>query len=248
MPANYPRPLLRSVIPLLVAVLLALAASPAAAQQRTQYVLALSWQPAFCETAPRRAECTSQTADRFDASNFALHGLWPQRMEYCDVSGRLQQADRNRDWDELPAPELSRAARIALEEKMPGARSYLDRHEWLKHGTCYGADAEEYFADALAMLDPVNASAVRELFARNIGKGPTPKQIRAAFDDAFGRGAGLRVRVACERDGNRRIISELTIGLTGNIDGAGSYAARTMAARPTDGGCDAGIVDAVGLQ
>ena len=56
------------------------------------------------------------------------------------------------------------------------------------------------------------------------------------------------MRVACERDGNRRIISELTIGLTGNIDGAGSYAARTMAARPTDGGCDAGIVDAVGLQ
>ena len=39
------------------------------------YALAISWQPAFCETLPRRRECREQTHDRFDASHFFLHGL-----------------------------------------------------------------------------------------------------------------------------------------------------------------------------
>jgi ribonuclease T2 len=223
-------------------------AAPVAAQQRTQYVFAISWEPAFCERQSRKPECMSQTADRFDASHFSLHGLWPQRMDFCDVSRDLQMKDADGDWDLLPEPELSAETRTALDIAMPGTQSQLERHEWLKHGTCYGTDADEYFADSLAMLDAVNASAVRELFAANIGKTLTQKQVRDAFDKSFGKGAGLRVRLACERDGNRRIISELTIGLTGNIRGAGDYKRLTMAARPTDGGCDQGVVDRVGLQ
>ncbi len=223
-------------------------ALPAAAQQRTQYVLAISWQPAFCETAERRPECTSQTKERFDASHFALHGLWPQRVEYCDVSRDQQLTDRDGDWRDLPAPELGKATAAKLREMMPGTQSALDRHEWIKHGTCYGEPAEAYFVDALAMLEAVNASAVRDLFVRSIGKELTQKQVRDAFDIAFGRGAGQRVRLACERDGNRRIITELTIGLTGEITASADYKRLTMAARPTNGGCDSGIVDAVGLQ
>lgn len=226
----------------------ALVASPAAAQQRTQYVLAISWEPAFCETAPSRPECTSQTRDRFDASHFSLHGLWPQRMDYCRVSGSLQILDGERKWHELPAPLLDAETRAELDVAMPGSQSYLDRHEWVRHGTCYGTNAEEYFSDSLAMLEAVNNSAVRDLFAANVGKEQTQAQIRAAFDEAFGNGAGLRVRVACERDGSRRIITELTIGLTGDIETADDFADRIMDARPTDGGCDAGIVDPVGLQ
>lgn len=227
---------------------LVLLASPAAAQQRTQYVLAISWQPAFCETAENRPECRSQTADRFDASHFTLHGLWPQRVDYCDVSRTDQLADREGDWSALPAPELGKATAAKLREMMPGTQSGLERHEWLKHGTCYGEPADAYFADALALLEAVNASAVRDLFARSIGKELTQKQVRDAFDVAFGKGAGLRVRLACERDGNRRIITELTIGLTGQITAPADYRRLTMAARPTNGGCDAGIVDPVGLQ
>jgi len=227
---------------------LLLLAAPATAQQRTQYVFAISWQPAFCETAPRRPECTSQTAERFDAAHFALHGLWPQRVDYCGVSRDLQYADRDGDWRDLPDPGASKATLEKLRQMMPGAQSGLDRHEWLRHGTCYGEPAEAYFSDALAMLEAVNASAVRELFARNVGKQVTQKQVRAAFDTAFGKGAGDRVRLGCERDGKRRIITELTIGLTGKINGPADFRRLVMAARPTSGGCDAGIVDAVGLQ
>jgi ribonuclease T2 len=233
-----------------VALLLAVFCSPALAQQRTQYVLAVSWQPAFCETRPDRSECESQTADRFDASDFALHGLWPQprSRDYCGVDDDLVQLDEDGDWDMLPEPNISAALRDELLVMMPGAASALDRHEWITHGTCYDGNAEAYFGDSLDMLDAINESPVRQLFAASIGQRLTQREVRAAFDSAFGRGAGDRVRLSCVNDGNRRIIDELTIGLTGRPEGPDSFGELIMAARRTDGGCDGGVVDAVGLQ
>ncbi|WP_193335021.1 ribonuclease T2 family protein [Devosia beringensis] len=224
--------------------------SPAQAQERTQYVLAISWQPAFCETRPDRPECASQTAERFDASNFALHGLWPQprSRDYCGVDAETVRADEAGDWQDLPAPDLSADLTQALAEAMPGTQSGLERHEWIKHGTCYDGDAEAYFADSLSMLEAINASAVATLFAGAVGQSLTQTDIRDAFDTSFGPGAGERVRLSCIDDGNRRLINELTIGLTGDIDGPDSFADRLLDARPTDGGCTGGVVDPVGLQ
>ena len=92
------------------------------------------------------------------------------------------------------------------------------------------------------MLEAINSSAVADLFAASTGKTVTQDEVRAAFDEAFGPGAGERVRLACDNDGQRRLIGELTIGLTGDIDGPESFADRIMDARPTDGGCDGGSV------
>lgn len=232
------------------ALLLSLLAVPTLAQERTQYVLAISWQPAFCETRPDRPECVSQTPTRFDSSHFALHGLWPQprSRDYCGVDADTVATDEAGDWDLLPEPDLSDALWQALQTAMPGTQSGLERHEWIKHGTCYGGDAEDYYADSLAMLEAINGSAVAELFAGAVGERLTQGDVRAAFDTAFGPGAGDRVRLSCTNDGNRRLIDELTIGLTGDIDGPQSFADRIMDARSTDGGCDGGVVDAVGLQ
>ena len=79
-----------------------------AGKQPTQNVLAVSWQPAFCETKPDKIECRTQTADRFDASNFTLHGLWPQprRMAYCNVGKTDIANDKDGSWDELPEVSL----------------------------------------------------------------------------------------------------------------------------------------------
>src|SRR5690606_38044706 len=72
------------------------------------YLLAASWQPGFCETQPDRTECRNQHAGRFDARNFALHGLWPQprSREYCGVSRRDIERDQT-SWRLLPEPKLS---------------------------------------------------------------------------------------------------------------------------------------------
>ena len=226
------------------------AGTNAPAYRGTQYVLAINWQPAFCETSPRKPECRIQTVDSFEAAHFPLHGLWPQPRdnEYCDVSRDDQWASQNGRWRDLPAIRLDRALRQDLDIAMPGTLSELDRHEWTKHGSCYGTSQQEYFADSLDLLLAINTSAVAELFAANIGRKVTLRQIRAAFDEDFGPGSGERVSMDCERDGNRTIITELTIALTGTINGPDDMSALLAAASPRSGGCSSGMVDPVGLR
>ena len=215
------------------------------------YVLSVSWQPAFCEGKPKKPECQTETPDRFDATHFTLHGLWPQPMSniYCDVSSDLRLADKNSEWDRLPEPNLSDATREKLSEVMPGTQSKLERHEWIKHGTCFPADsADEYFSRAIALIEQLNGSKARDLFAANVGAEISGKAIRDAFDESFGDGAGDRVRIACQRDGKRNLIVELTIGLVGEIGDQPQLSELIAASEPTDPGCPGGIVDAVGRQ
>jgi ribonuclease T2 len=132
---------------------------------------------------------------------------------------------------------------------MPGTQSLLERHEWIKHGSCYpGADAETYFQDAVRLMSTVNTSSVQGFVAANVGKTIQSADLRAKFDEAFGKGAGDRVRVACKPDGNRQLITEITLGLKGNISAGTSVADLIAASSPTDAGCPAGVIDAVGLQ
>jgi ribonuclease T2 len=210
----------------------------------------VSWQPAICEGRPRKPECEAQGPGRFDATHFTLHGLWPQPRTnvYCGVAPRVRAADEAGDWDRLPAPDLAEATRARLEQVMPGTRSGLDRHEWIKHGTCFAGDAQAYYARSLALMDQLNGSKVRELFAANVGAEITGEAIRAAFDASFGEGTGRRVRVECQRDGSRTLIVEIKIGLAGEIGDAPSLARLAAASAPTDPGCPRGVVDPVGPQ
>lgn len=216
---------------------------------RTRFILAASWQPAFCETNQRKAECKSQTKDRFDATNFSLHGLWPMRKNYCGVSGSVQSTDKAGDWNELPAVEISPQTIAALDKAMPGTQSGLERHEWIKHGTCTGMSADAYFGDAVRLVGELNASAVRDLFAANIGKPLSAGAIKAAFDKSFGPGAGDRVKMSCRRAGGNRLISELTIGLSDNATSENDTDLRSLiqGAGRTSFGCNEGMVDAVGF-
>ncbi|WP_414676706.1 ribonuclease T2 family protein [Mesorhizobium sp.] len=221
-----------------------------AAGGKPEYVFALSWQPAFCETKSKKTECRTMTGASFAATNFTLHGLWPQPNGnfYCQVSAADRANDKG-NWDDLPAVNLDGATRAELDKVMPGTASQLDRHEWIKHGTCYGKDQQAYFADALALMRQVNASPVRALFENNIGGELTAGQIRAAFDSAFGKGTGDRVRVSCFNDRGRRMIGELTLGLAGPIGANSSLKDLMLASAPTDNvGCPRGEVDRVGLQ
>ena len=214
-------------------------------------VLSLGWEPGFCEGHPGKAECANQTLDHFDATHFTLHGLWPQprRREYCNVSQALIDTDRKRNWQALPEVDLDAATRARLVIAMPGTQSFLDRHEWIRHGTCYGrGDPETYFQQALSLLDEVNGSAVQTLFASNIGKEITVGEVRTTFDAAFGSGAGERVRLSCKRDGSRRLITEITVGLVARQGDTNKLADLIKASAATDPGCPSGIIDPVGFQ
>lgn len=211
------------------------------------YTLTISWHPAFCESKPRLAECRGERSSDYTADHFALHGLWAED-EYCGVSDRLISVDGDNRWSDLPEIDVSDATWRDLQRIMPGSEEQLERHEWIFHGTCSGASANIYFSRAIALVETVNKSAARELLARNIGKQVSRNQIRAAFDAAFGDGAGRKVRVDCDEDDDRELIAELRINLDGDAMGSASLADLMHAGRNASAGCNGGIVDRVGEQ
>lgn len=232
-----------------IAVLVAIAlTAPRPAAAGSGFVLAVSWQPAFCETRPDKPECVAQTDERFDASHFTLHGLWPQPYGniYCGTDAKLRALDEVGAWEQLPAPDLAPSTRAAVDRTMPGSASFLDRHEWVKHGSCHGASAEAYFQDSLRLLAELNESPVRALFADGIGRVLSAGAIRDSFDEAFGRGAGRRVEIVCRRVGIRRLIVEMKIAIGGPILPERDLGALLMQAPEGPVGCTSGIVDRVG--
>ena len=227
------------------------AAAKPAGGGKPGFILAMSWQPAFCELHSDKPECVSETPDSFEASHLTLHGLWPQPRgnEFCSLSKEEAKTADAKPWAQWPEPELSAETRAKLDIVMPGTQSLLERHEWMKHGECYpGHVAETYFKDAIRLMDAVNTSPVRDFLAANVGKTIQVSDLGAKFDEAFGAGAGNRLKVACKRVGSRRVIVELTLGLKGDISAGTPLKDLIAASGPTQPDCPSGIVDPVGLQ
>ena len=133
---------------------------------------------------------------------------------------------------------------------MPGTASFLERHEWIKHGTCFlgAGGADEYYDDTLRVVEAVNASPVAALLAAHVGGELATSDLRAAFDAAFGAGAGERVQVHCAGDRGRTLIQEVSVNLAGAIGPETPVAALILAADPVSPGCPRGVVDPAGLQ
>ncbi|MBR8828354.1 MAG: hypothetical protein DSM107014_10735 [Gomphosphaeria aponina SAG 52.96 = DSM 107014] len=218
-----------------------------------EYVLAVSWQPSFCETKPTKPECESETEESFQASNLVLHGLWPQPRNniYCSVSDEIRELDESRQWSKLPPIDLSQETRDALAIKMPGYASDLHLHEWYKHGTCYGATPEEYYQESLLLLEQVNDSGIRDLFVSKIDQLLSNNEIRNGFDQDFGTQAGEKVNVSCSRDideDQATLVLELKINLKGEIDSDTEIEELIQQAGINDAGCSVGEVDRAGVN
>ena len=162
------------------------------------YVFALSWQPAFCETRPDKDECVTQTEARYDATNFALHGLWPNLANdpnhafgYCGVSKSLTNQDKDGDWCDLPRFDLSDEVWTDLTTFMPGATSCLHNHEWYKHGTCAGMSEEAYFALSNHLVELFSQTAFDDYVADNVG--------RTVSRNTLARSIRQRIRPRCQR-------------------------------------------------
>ena len=228
--------------------------TPETGAEATDLLLALSWQPAFCEKKPSKTECRQLNDGLLPITEtqLSLHGLWPQPNGnfYCGVPAAIKKLDKDRRWDKLPAPELDEDTAERLAVVMPGTASFLDRHEWIKHGTCFFGDrgGDEYFDDSLLVTDAINGSAVGALLAANVGGILRSEDIRLAFDVAFGPGAGERVQVQCTGDGGRVLIQELRISLFGEITEEADIGALIRAGKPQSPGCSEGMIDPAGLQ
>ena len=215
------------------------------------YVLAVSWQPAFCERLPNKPECRSQHQNRFDASNFTLHGLWPQPKgtSYCNLPENIVTIDKTGRWHELPKLDLSETLRKELSEKMPGYRSHLHRHEWYKHGSCMpGYSPEDYFTISLKLLDSINESEFANLFRGNKGRKLFFRDMNFEFVQAFGVNAQQKLVVDCYRDDGRRIFQEFKLSLSGLVSINSDLSELLAKSKSLGSSCPSGLVDRVGLQ
>ena len=196
----------------------------------THYVLALSWQPAFCESNARRPECRALDPGDFAATHLTVHGLWPNDRPnagptYCGVNEETKALDEPKSWCELPEPEMSGKTRAHLAQTMPGVLSCLDRHEWIKHGTCSGIGAERYFGETLRLASAVQATVFNQAIAANVGREVTPEQLIKAFEASFGAGSSAALTLVCSDGG---FLSEIRIALKassleGELDGGDLY-------------------------
>lgn len=223
-------------------------------EEAKDLLLALSWQPAFCESKPSKAECKQLNDGLLPIAEtqLSLHGLWPQpdNTFYCGVPDVLKKLDKDRRWDELPAPALDTDTADRLVVAMPGMASFLERHEWIKHGTCFFGESngDEFFDDSLRVLSKINDSPIGHLLAQNVGSELEAADIRKAFDSVFGVGAGDRVQVKCSGDQGRVLIQEITVTLKGEITETADIGALIRAGDPQSPGCPRGVIDPAGLQ
>lgn len=219
--------------------------------QPADWLLAINWQPGFCETRPEKPECAGLKPGGFAAEHFSLHGLWPQPrgLEYCGVPEDQKATARSHGdaWNRLPALTISDETRAALHQVMPGSRSSLDRYEWLKHGTCSGLSQEDYHKTAVALIGQANTSALRDLFAGSVGKHMTLLQVRETVDAAFGAGAGARVAMSCRKVDGRNLIIELRLNLGTPLSPGSDLGAALRAGPPARGrSCERGEIDSAG--
>ena len=211
------------------------------------YTLALSWQPAFCESHAGKPECGALDSGDFAATNLALHGLWPngagdEHPFYCGVAAAERSLDEAGEWCELPATGADQATQTDLAQVMPGSQSCLDRHEWTKHGTCSGLGGDAYFDAAARLVRDMQSTRLAKLLRGNIGMQVSRRNLLASFEQDFGAGTAAALELACRRNGGSAYLIEIRLALRPDAIGKPlSGNALFLFGRPPRGSCPAQI-------
>ncbi len=230
--------------------LLAIAALAACQPESTvhHYILALSWQPAFCASNTGRPECQQLDGDDFAATNLTLHGLWPnaavdaENPFYCAAAASYRDADETGDWCALPETGADQATQSDLAQTMPGSASCLDRHEWIKHGSCTGLGGDAYFDASVRLVREVEATRLSKVLRAGIGKLVSRRGLLSAFEADFGAGAVAALEITCRREGGRAYLAEIRLALRPEaIDKPLSRNMLFLDGPPPHGGCPAKI-------
>jgi ribonuclease T2 len=161
----------------------------------TENILALTWQNGFCKAHPRNPACLNRHRGDYSLTNFTLHGLWPKK-EYCKY--KPMNLDKN--------------FMKILTKFMPAARFGLAKHEWKKHGVCFGSDAKTYFLTAIKLTQQFNESLFRQFFVMHMGQSVSLARLRMVFRDVFGKSNVRKFQVICKNG----YITEIRINLKGD--------------------------------
>ncbi len=176
--------------------------------QFDQYILALSWSPAYCAESGSRPGNDAQCGPGRHFA-FVLHGLWPQYNngrwpQFCSDAQGLKSPSIMLDI--MPAPSLI-------------------RHEWERHGTCSGLSAEAYFSLARKAFNSIRIPARFESLSAPIVI--SPAELKREFIQANGKLKEDGVTVQC----SARYLSEVRICLDKNLRPASCHEQRECRAK-----------------
>lgn len=166
------------------------------------YVLALSWQPGFCQTygyEVGKPECLKLPANSYQATHLVLHGLWPSQQicgenyGFCGVYAQKHHCD-------YPAINLNKEVSQALRQFMPSyaVGSCLERHEWNKHGSCQILSSDAYFSLAIRLNREVNQTSLGQFLHNHVGERVKREQLRIKVRESFGENAAHKVYLGCK--------------------------------------------------
>jgi len=113
------------------------------------YLLSLSWAPSFCCQKDKRKQCSEQGLR--GAERLTVHGLWPSFVE------------PRGDGKTYPSHCATEADDLA--KSLKG----IERHEWVKHGTCSGLGVNSYRAEAAKSASLPVVTAMERLLSSRAG-------------------------------------------------------------------------------
>lgn len=162
----------------------------------TENILALTWLNGFCKVNPKKRVCLYKKPSDYASKHFTLHGLWPQKKNYCSNEPM----------------NLSKELLKILKKYMPAAKFGLVKHEWRKHGTCFGTDAKTYFLTSIKLTEQFNDTLIAKYFKNHMGESLSLQKLRFLFAKAFGRKSTRKFQMICKKG----YIVEIRLNLKGN--------------------------------
>jgi ribonuclease T2 len=204
------------------------------ADKGVSYVLAISWQPAFCVSHANKPECAITDRPAYQASHFTLHGLWPNRALQCGTHygycGEVKTQPQQ--FCDYPPVNISPPVRNDLAAVMPSvaAGSCLERHEWHKHGSCQTLwNADAYFETAIRLTKQFNDSGLAAFMAANAGQAVSQTEFIAKVDALLGANTHERLHLTCKNGKLQDIYIDLP-GKLGATQKLGELLAQTTPA------------------
>ena len=168
----------------------------------TDNILALSWENTYCKFHPNKKECHKRS--NYSLTNFTIHGLWPKNRNKCHTQYKFK---------------LSKILKMILPKYMPAADYGLAKHEWYKHGTCFGTDSDTYFTTAIKFTQQFNETNFAGYLHSHLGQYVSLKRLRLLFAGSFGGKNARKFQLICKNG----YIAEIRLPLKGNPVKNGLY-------------------------
>ena len=165
----------------------------------TENILALSWQNSYCKVHPNNKACLMRKNGDYSLSHFVLHGLWPKKRNFCHTKYKF---------------DLSPLLKRVVKKYMPSLS--LAKHEWKKHGSCFGSDVETYFLTAIKLTQEFNESPFLRFVRMHMDEHVSLARIRFVFAGAFGKNNVRKFQLVCEKKDGVVYITEIRLNLKGD--------------------------------